>query len=34
MSTIPYHLGRSVCAFIAASATFVATQSLAVPNYD
>jgi hypothetical protein len=35
MITIPYRLERRlICAFIAASATFVATQSLAVPNYD
>jgi len=34
MTTIPYRLGRSVCTLVAASATFVATQSLAVPNYD
>jgi len=34
MTTIPYRLGRSVGAFVVASATFVATQSLAVPNYD
>ena len=35
MTTIPYRLGRSViCAVIATSAAFVATQSLAVPNYD
>jgi hypothetical protein len=34
MTTIPYRLGRSVGAFVVASATFVATQSLAVLNYD
>jgi hypothetical protein len=34
MTTIPYRLGRNVGAFVVASATFVATQSLAVPNYD
>jgi hypothetical protein len=35
MTTIPNRLGRSIaCAFIVASTTFAATQSLAVPNYD
>jgi hypothetical protein len=35
MTTISHYLARRVaCVFIAASASFTATQSFAVPNYD